>query len=206
MVLLLLAAAVAGWYVFRHSADNGDGAIRISGNIEATDVECSFKVAGWVESRLVSEGETVQAGQPVAQLDSEELAQEAAMRRAELAGASAKLAELEAGSRTEEVERSRASVEQAQARLDELLAGSRSQEIEAARASVQRAGAEMTRAETDYSRLNQLYERNAVSAKVGPCVCGVCYVAGAACQRERLAPRVAPGTTSAAACRKPGRA
>ncbi len=166
VVLPLLAAAVAGWYVFfRHSADNGDGAIRISGNIEATDVECSFKVAGWVESRLVSEGETVQAGQPVAQLDSEELAQEAAMRRAELAGASAKLAELEAGSRTEEVERSRASVEQAQARLDELLAGSRSQEIEAARASVQRAGAEMTRAETDYSRLNQLYERNAVSAK-----------------------------------------
>ena len=40
VVLPLLAAAVAGWYVFsRHSADNGDGAIRISGNIEATDVE-----------------------------------------------------------------------------------------------------------------------------------------------------------------------
>ncbi len=166
VVLPLLAAAVAGWLAFtRHNAGPGDGAVRISGNIEVTDVECSFKVAGWVESRLVSEGETVAAGQPVARLDSEDLAQEVAMRRAERAGAAAKLAELEAGSRMEEIQRARASVEQAQARLDELLAGSRSQEIEAARASVQRAGAEMTRAETDYTRLNQLYERNAVSAK-----------------------------------------
>ncbi len=166
LVVPLLAAVLVGGFVFaQRDARNGNGAVRISGNIEATDVECSFKVAGWVESRLVSEGETVHAGQPVAQLDSEELAQEVAMRRAEVAGTAAKLAELEAGSRREEVERARASVEQAEARLDELLAGSRSQEVKAARASVQRAGAEMTRAETDYNRLEQLFERNAVSAK-----------------------------------------
>lgn len=166
LVLPLLAVAVAGWYAFsRNGARNVEDEVRISGNIEVTDVECSFKVAGWVESRLVSEGETVQAGQSVARLDSQELEQEGAMRQAEVAAAAAKLAELEAGSRKEEFDRARAAVVHAQSRLDELLAGSRTQEIEAARASVQRANAELTRAQTDYDRQQQLYERNAVAAR-----------------------------------------
>jgi len=153
-------------YAFsRNGSDNAQGAVRISGNIEVTDVEVSFKVAGWVESRLVSEGELIRAGAPVARLDSEDLDQEVAMRRAEVAGAGAKLAELEAGSRPEEIARASAAVAQAQARLDELLAGSRTQEIEAARASVQRAEAEKTRADVDYARQQQLYEQDVVSAR-----------------------------------------
>ena len=37
------------------------GTIRVSGNIEVTDVEVSFKVAGRVDARLASEGEMVRA-------------------------------------------------------------------------------------------------------------------------------------------------
>lgn len=166
LVIPLLVAAVAGWYVFsRNGSGNGQGAVRISGNIEVTDVETSFKLAGWMESRLVSEGEFVQAQQPVARLDSEDLEREVAMREAEVAGVGAKLAELEAGSRPEEIARAEAAVAVAQARLDELLAGSRTQEIEAARASVQRAEAENTRADVDYARQQQLYEQDVISAR-----------------------------------------
>lgn len=167
LVLPLLLAAAAGVYVFieRNAAGKAADAVRISGNIEATDVEISFKVGGWLESRRVSEGEIVRTNQPIARLDSADLEHEVAMRRAEVAAANAKLAELEAGSRSEEVSRSKAAVAQAQARLDELLAGSRTPEIEAARASVHRAQAETTRAEVDYARQRQLYEQDVVSAR-----------------------------------------
>ena len=94
---------------------NNRDSIRISGNIEITDTEVSFKTAGRVEKRLVSEGETVKAGQVVAQLDTAELVQEAAMRAAEVASAAAELAELESGSRPEEISQAEAAVRAAQA-------------------------------------------------------------------------------------------
>mgnify|MGYP005854323443 FL=1 len=166
LAIPLLAVAAGGLYaVARQHSTGAGGVVRISGNIEGTAVQCSFKTAGWVESRLVSEGEVVQQDQIIARLDRQELEQEVAIRRAELAAAAATLAELEAGARPEEVARAKAAVDQAQARLDEFLAGSRTQEIDAARASVQRADAEKIRAEVEYKRLEQLYGENAVSAR-----------------------------------------
>ncbi|MFO7973413.1 MAG: efflux RND transporter periplasmic adaptor subunit [Candidatus Hydrogenedentota bacterium] len=165
--VLGLAAVGAGVYLLSgyFAGDGEPSAIRISGNIEVTDVESSFKIAGWVRSRLVSEGETIEAGDVIAHLDAEEFEQEMAMREAELNAVSAKLAELEAGSRAEEVERARAALEQAQARLAELLAGSRTQEIAAARATVERAAAEHELAQKEYLRQQELYGKEATSAQ-----------------------------------------
>ncbi len=84
--------------------------IRVSGNIEVTDAELSFKMAGLVAERLVSEGEVVKAGQIVARLENTELRQEVALYRAQVWAASAALAELEAGSRPEEIARAEADV------------------------------------------------------------------------------------------------
>lgn len=167
LAVLVLAAVGAGVYLLSgYFAGNGEpSAIRISGNIEVTDVEASFKVPGWVRSRLVSEGETIQSGDAIAYLDDEEFEQEVAMREAELNAVSAKLAELEAGSRSEEVERAQAALEQARARLAELLAGSRTQEIAAARAAVERAAAEHERARKEYLRQHELYDKDATSAQ-----------------------------------------
>ncbi len=67
--------------------------IRVSGNIEVTDAEVSFKIAGRVDSRLVDEGELVQKGATVALLDRSDLLSELAMREAELRGAQAALNE-----------------------------------------------------------------------------------------------------------------
>ena len=78
-------------------------AIRVSGNIEVTDVELAFKIPGRVMERLVDEGETVKAGQVVARLDTGDLAQEVAGRRGEVRAAQAVLAEMLAGSRPEEI-------------------------------------------------------------------------------------------------------
>src|SRR3990170_5636945 len=99
ILIIGVAAYLALLRLVRSNADT----TRVSGNIEVTDAEVSFKIPGRVVERLVSEGEMAQAGQVVARLDSSELAQEAALRQAEVEAAEAALAELEAGSRPEEI-------------------------------------------------------------------------------------------------------
>jgi HlyD family secretion protein len=165
MVLLpavLLVAVLA--YLILSRSDHA-GVIRVSGNIEVTDAEVSFKILGRVEARLVDEGEMVRAGQTIARLDSAELAQEVAARRAEMQAVQAALAELEAGSRPEEIAQAEASAQQAKARLDEMLAGSRPEELSAAEAVLRRAKAEAERARLDAERYEGLYKKEIVSAQ-----------------------------------------
>lgn len=132
----LLAATIL--YVQSRPAPES-GVLRVSGNIEMTDAEVSFKIAGRVAERLVSEGETVAARQVVARLDTSELAQEVALRKAEVRAAEAALAELETGSRPEEIAQ--------------------------AKAVVRRSEADVTRARADLKRLERLYEQDNISVQ-----------------------------------------
>jgi HlyD family secretion protein len=165
LALVLIAVGVFGYKYYKTKSSVDPNVIRVSGNIEATDAEVSFKTPGIVEARLVNEGETIRAGQLVARLDKTEVTQEVAMRRAEVQAAQAALAELLAGSRPEDIAQAEAAVGQSQARLDELLAGSRSQEIAAAEATVQGAKAEVERMKKEYWRSAQLREAGVVSAQ-----------------------------------------
>jgi HlyD family secretion protein len=142
LIVLVAVAATAGAlaYKFLRGGTKDEGSvIRLSGNIEVTDAEISFKIPGRVEKRLVSEGDVVQSGQTVAVLDSSELAEEVALRRAEVATAGAELAELEAGSRPEE--------------------------IAAAEANLAMVKAEEDRLRTDRQRLKGLYDKELISAQ-----------------------------------------
>jgi HlyD family secretion protein len=138
VALLLLVVAIIGGVVFlilRPSKQTGPG-IRVSGTIEATTVELSFKAPGRVVQRFVDEGDRVTAGQVIARLESDDLAREVAARRAERDAQMAVLAELEAGYRKEDIA-------QAQAALD-------------------RVRAEETRLRDDFSRQKNLYEREVI--------------------------------------------
>ncbi len=119
-----LAVVLAVIYLGERESDDGS-VVRVSGNIEITDVALSFQLAGRVRERLASEGEPVSAGEVVARLESADLERESALRRAELRAAQAALAELEAGSRPEEIaaaaaagERNRAETEYLRIELD----------------------------------------------------------------------------------------
>ncbi|MDH7500549.1 MAG: biotin/lipoyl-binding protein, partial [candidate division NC10 bacterium] len=103
LVPVIVMAAALTYKFIQGKYHTNSNTIRVSGNIEVTDAQVSFKIAGRVQERLVSEGEAVRAGQVVARLDSTELGQEVALRRAEMEAARAALAELEAGSRPEEI-------------------------------------------------------------------------------------------------------
>jgi membrane fusion protein YbhG len=166
VILPMIALAIVVAFVwFYGRSGNGDRPIRVSGNIEVTDAELSFKVAGRVETRLVDEGQAVTKGQTVALLDSRELSQEVSRNKAEVEAARAALAELEAGSRPQEIAEARAAASQAQAHLQELENGSRPQEIAAAEAAYQSARADAKRLADDLARYGGLYRKQLVSTQ-----------------------------------------
>ncbi len=139
--------------------------IRVSGNIETTEAQVSFKIAGRVVKRFVDEGEWVKQGQPVAELDKSDLLCNVELRRAELQAAQAALAALKTGSRPQEIQAARAAMEKAEHALADLVAGSRPQEIAAAEAAVAAAAAERDRLQADYRRAHTLFQRKTISTE-----------------------------------------
>jgi len=159
LVLLIPALAVAGVLAYLHvtrQLERESGVLRVSGNMEVTDVDLSFRIPGWVDKRLVDEGQRVAKDQIVALLDPTELAQQVELNNREVAAAQAVLAELVAGSRPEEVAEAEQAVIQAQSRVDELQAGSRPQEIAAAKAAVASAQADADFRKADLDRVVKL--------------------------------------------------
>ena len=166
-VLLLLLAVVAvrwlGW---------GSGnlkTLKVSGNIELTEVDIAFKTAGRLVTLAVAEGDPVKKGALIARLDQEELLQRRESAAASLDSTRSRL--LQSGTAIEyqrqqtesQLSRSRAELDQAEAVLKELESGSRRQEIESARAALARAKAEQQRAQADWERAQILYKDKDIS-------------------------------------------
>ena len=106
VLALGIVLSVAVYYALRLTKHD-DGSIHVSGNIEVTSVEVSFKIPGRVTERPVDEGEMVEPGELVAKLDPTDLLQEAASRRAEAQASRAQLTELETGYRKKKLPRPR---------------------------------------------------------------------------------------------------
>jgi membrane fusion protein YbhG len=82
------------------SVNQGPAGQTVSGTIETDEVHVASRYGGRVEKILVNEGDTLKAGQLIAELAAAEL-------RARREQAAAQLAELEAGPRKEEIEAAR---------------------------------------------------------------------------------------------------
>ncbi len=134
-VVVVVAALII--YYLAHRSPGEKGEISVSGNIEVTSVEVSFKIPGRVAERPVDEGMMVRTGQPIARLESEDLAHEVALRRAD--------------------------AQAMRAALDELLAGSRKEEIAEAEAVHAAALAEAKKAADDFRRQETLFQREVIS-------------------------------------------
>ncbi len=72
VLLVALAAGMLAWAPWR-ARGPGEGFISGNGRIEATEIAVATKLAGRVEKILVSEGDFVKAGQPLAQMQIESL-------------------------------------------------------------------------------------------------------------------------------------
>lgn len=106
--------------VVMRRAPKGAKGLKVSGTIEVTSVELSFKVPGRLAQRLVDEGETVRTGQLIARLEDDELKDERSARSAEQRAAQAGLADLQAGSRREEIAQGEAALARMKADADRL--------------------------------------------------------------------------------------
>jgi len=123
MVIMVLAAVAGGWYLVRgRMAARATQALFVSGTIELTEVQASFKQPARMASRPVDEGDSVTTGQVLAQLDLSDLVIEQATRSSEVWAARAVLDELEHGSRPDEIEQARAALVRAEADVVQLRA------------------------------------------------------------------------------------
>lgn len=90
----------------------------LQGQVEVKRVNVSSKVPGRVEELLVYEGETIEAGQAVAQLSSDEIEAKMAQVDAAIAAAKAQESKAETGARAEEIRAAKANWERAKAGAD----------------------------------------------------------------------------------------
>jgi HlyD family secretion protein len=110
-IIAAILCVIAGLLIYRlafHRSSRELDLVRVSGNIEVTEAQMSFKIPGRVEQRLVDEGQLVEKGACIAILETADLAAEFAIRQADLRAAQSQLAELQAGSRPAEIEAAKA--------------------------------------------------------------------------------------------------
>lgn len=138
LLFLVIAAAVSGllYYFFFQKQAEENPFIKVSGNIETTEVDVGFKIAGRIVSRYFEEGDWVDKGKVLAKLDDEDL-----RNRLEVA---------------------RATLMSARARLAKLLAGSRPEEIREAEAALNQARFDLENKEAQYDRMKALFEKRVI--------------------------------------------
>jgi HlyD family secretion protein len=120
--------------------------VRVSGQIEATDVQVAAPVGGRLLELRAAEGDRVEVGTAIARLDTADAELALARARAERDQADAQLRLLRAGARPEEVRQAEA-------------------QLAAARSDASAAAAELAASETDADRFEALLASNAGSRK-----------------------------------------
>lgn len=128
-------------------------------------VNVSPKNSGILKRLLVKEGDRVQAGQIVAEMDDSNFQGQLIQAQAQLATAQANLNKLLSGNRPQEIAQAVAQLAAAQANLDKLVAGNRSQDIAQAQAQLTSAQADLQQAEINLKQSQQLAAAGATSQR-----------------------------------------
>jgi len=167
-IVLLFGAGILAYLGQREKREKE---LFYSGTIEATEADLSFQVSGRVSVIYADEGQAVQEGQVLAEIDKTEFearyeAARANLELAEINHVRARLS-LEISKKTLplDVERAQAGVEALKAKLDELKTGFRQQEIKQARLSLSALKAALKESEKNRQRYETLFKKGIVSEK-----------------------------------------
>ena len=148
--LLIIAAAGMTWYLIKSYKEEAiyKNPAFASGNgrLEATEINIAAKLSGKIESVLVEEGDYVQAGQKLAQMQTNTLEAELAQAKAQI---QVKEAELEQA--------------KAQLQVEEAALASANAALAASKASLAAKTSTYNNAKSRYERSKQLVERDATS-------------------------------------------
>lgn len=119
---------------------------RVSGHVDATEVQVAPEVGGRIVEMTIAEGDRVKQGDVIARLDTRDIELALQRAQAERAQADAQLRLLQAGARGEDVRQAEA-------------------QVSAAAADVAAAQADLGAAETDLQRFERLLQTNSGSQK-----------------------------------------
>ncbi len=170
-ILLIAALALGGGYYWWNAREQAANANRIqfSGNMELTQADLAFKIAGRLVELKVREGDMVKKGQLIARIDAIQTERTKDREVASLGVAKSNLATSKTGIAMEketvesDIQLKQADVRSAKAKLDELLAGSRPQEIQQADAAVSDAASQVEQARLDWERAQKLFSNEDIS-------------------------------------------
>jgi HlyD family secretion protein len=98
-ILLLISALTAGAYVYFHRPEKPTDILRLYGNIDIRQIQLAFQDTGRIQRLLFEEGERVEQGQLVAELDPVRFEAAVAQARATAEAQREVLARLQSGSR-----------------------------------------------------------------------------------------------------------
>jgi len=168
-IIILLAAIGGGIWWWRDTHATDPNRILVSGNLELTLVDLSFKTAGRMTELDVKEGDWVKKGQVIARLDPLQLQQQKLRDQAAVISAESNYRQMQTSiafqkaTLESDVAARRAEVNEAQAKLDQLLNGSRKEDIQQAESAVNDARAQLEFARSDWGRMQALYKNEDIS-------------------------------------------
>jgi HlyD family secretion protein len=129
----------------------------VKGNVEVEEVNLNTKIAGKIAQIYVEEGQEVEAGDLVAEIDSSQLQAKKAQVEAQVEMAKAAI-ELQKKVADANVEQASGMFQAAQAQLNKAQEGARTQEVEQAKAYYEMM-------EKTYERVKKLYDKGAIPAQ-----------------------------------------
>ncbi len=141
----------------------GEKRIEISGIVRVKEYELGSRVGGTVERILVEEGQSVQAGAVLIELDDSKIVAQRRVLEQSLAQAEAQYARLVEGATPEEIARARAELAGAEAQYAKTLSGFRSEDISSAREAVNAIQAKFDLLTKEAERATKLFNEGVVS-------------------------------------------
>jgi multidrug resistance efflux pump len=158
IVLAVLALAYGGYRVY-----DARKPYEWSGTVEARVITVGSRTGGRIKDILVHEGEHVDAGKVLVQLEPGDLDAQRLGAQGALDQVKAALEKVKSGARPEEIEQAKARATTAAAALQEARAGSRNEEVAAANARLIGAQVAVDKAQLDSDRSHKLVESGAIS-------------------------------------------
>lgn len=158
--VLAVAAVLVGVLLYSQWQEEP---LRVSGYVEADEIRIGSRVGGRVQAVFVEEGDKVEAGARLVELEPFDLRERLLEAAKVLQQRQARYDLLAAGYRKQEIAQAEARVQQLQAQLAELEHGPREQEIVAAQAELELAQEELQLATQKWERVRGLLARGAAT-------------------------------------------
>ena len=169
VVAVVAIAAVAGYYIYGRLHPVNTNTLSVSGNLELTQVDISFKVPGKLIQLNVDEGAYVKKGMVIARIDRDQVESQRSRDEASLLNSQSQFEQMETSVQWQrrtlesDIALRTAELRASQARLAALVAGSRPQEIQESRAAMADAKAQHDQAQADWDRAQGLFKDDDIS-------------------------------------------